>query len=187
MLIGLTGSYCSGKDTFAEYLVKKKNFQHFSLSDELRKVLRSRNIDTSRENLIRIGTELRSKEGNGVLAKLVLAHVNENKNCVVTSIRHPAEVEALKSRKDFVFINVDAPSVVRFERMEKRKRPGDPQNFNEFLDMEKRESQDHGPGQQLKKTMALADIHFINDTNNLEQFHSKIDALLEKIREKPLR
>ena len=182
MLIGLTGSYCSGKDTVAEYLVKEKNFGHVSLSDELRKVLRSRNIDTTRENLIRIGTELREKEGLGVLAKLALAHIPENKDFTVTSIRHPAEVETLKARKDFVLINVDAPAVKRFERMQIRNRPGDPKTFDEFIKMEKKESQDHGPGQQLKKCMEIATIHFINDTDSLPNLYSKIDALLEKLR-----
>ena len=183
MLIGLTGSYCSGKDTVAEYLVKEKNFGHVSLSDELRKVLNSRNIETTRENLIRIGTELRGQEGSGVLAKLALQHIPENKNFTVTSIRHPAEVEALKVRKDFILVNVDAPAVKRFERMEKRNRHGDPKTFDEFLASEKRESQDSGPGQQLKKCMELATVHFINDTDSLPKLYSKIEALLEKLRE----
>ena len=181
MLIGLTGSYCSGKDTVADYLVNKKGFGHVSLSDELRKVLHARNIETTRENLIRIGTELRGKEGSGVLAKLALGDIPQDKNFTVTSIRHPTEVETLRSRKDFVLINVDAPAVKRFERMEHRNRPGDPKTFDEFLEMEKRESQDSGPGQQLKKCMELATIHFINDTDNLPELYSKIETLLEKL------
>ena len=56
----------------AEYLVSRKNFQHRSLSDELRKVLKARNIETTRDNLIRIGTALREKKGNGILAEMVL-------------------------------------------------------------------------------------------------------------------
>ncbi len=181
MIIGLTGSYCSGKDTVAEYLVSKKKFLHLSLSDELRKILRSKNIETSRENLIRIGTELRENEGNGILAKMVLKEIPDNKNYIITSIRHPAEIETLKTRNDFTLVNVDAPANTRFERMKTRNRPGDPETFEKFLEMEKRESNDKGSGQQLQKCRELAQINFINDTNSLKELYTKTDSLLQKL------
>lgn len=182
MIIGLTGSYCSGKDTVAEFLVGEKKFAHLSLSDELRKVLKSRNIETTRENLINYGKELREKEGNGILAKMALKTLETDKDYIVSSIRHPAEVESLKERKDFVLIFVDAPPVVRFERMKKRNRAGDPETFDKFLEMEKRESQTEGSGQQLKKCSELATVHFINETNNLAELYSRIEILLRKLR-----
>jgi dephospho-CoA kinase len=181
MIIGLTGSYCSGKDTLAEYLVNKKNFLHLSLSDELRKVLKSKHIEPTRENLIRTGTELREKEGNGILAKMVLKEILGNINYIVTSIRHPAEIETLKERKDFILVNVDAPAKVRFERMKNRNRPGDPETFEKFIEMEKRESNDEGSGQQLQKCRKLAEINFINDTDSLKELYKKIDVLLQRL------
>ncbi len=182
MIIGLTGSYCSGKDTVAEYLLNKRGFLHFSLSDELRKVLKSKNIEPTRENLIRIGTELRTKEGNGILAKMALEKMKGESDYIVTSIRHPSEVEELKKNKTFTLINVDAPAELRFERMKKRNRKGDPETFKEFLEMEKRESQCSGSGQQLKKTAELAETNFINDSSSLPELYKKIDSLLIKLR-----
>jgi len=178
MIIGLTGSYCSGKDTVAEYLVSRKGFEHRSLSDELRKVLKPRGIEPSRENLIRYGTELREKKGNGILAKMVLKSAKAGRDYCITSIRHPAEVEILKKRKDFVLINVDAPPDIRFSRMRKRNRPGDPETFEKFLEFEKKESQDSGPGQQLAKTAGLASVQFMNDSNSIEELFSKVNQLL---------
>ena len=44
MIIGLTGSYCSGKDTVANYIVQNYGFIHFSLSDEIRVLMKEQNI-----------------------------------------------------------------------------------------------------------------------------------------------
>jgi len=183
MIIGLTGSYCSGKDTVAEYLVKKHGFGHYSLSDVIRELMSEAGVETSRENLIAFGTKLRSENGNGVLAKKVLEKIQNGKNYCITSIRHPDEVGELKKRKDFTLVNVDAPQSVRFERMLLRKRPGDPQTLEKFIELEAKESQTSGPGQQLAKTAELADITFINDVNDLKVLDSKIEKLLNIIRE----
>ena len=56
MIIGLTGSYCSGKDTVADYIVKNNGFTHFSLSDEIRLLMKEQGIEPTRENLIKFGT-----------------------------------------------------------------------------------------------------------------------------------
>jgi dephospho-CoA kinase len=56
VIIGLTGSYCSGKDTVADYIVGKSGFLHFSLSDEIRLIMKEQNIEPTRENLIVLGS-----------------------------------------------------------------------------------------------------------------------------------
>jgi dephospho-CoA kinase len=178
MIIGLTGPYCSGKDTIADYLVRCKGFVHYSLSDELRKELARRGIETTRENLIKTGTELRRTQGNGVLAEMVLACCGEAENCVVTSIRHPAEVERLRVRKDFRLVNVDGAAAVRFARMLKRNRPGDARTFEEFARLESLESQSGGPGQQVKNCMSMASLVFVNDGDSLEELYRRVDELV---------
>jgi dephospho-CoA kinase len=182
MIIGLTGSYCCGKDTVAEYIVKKHAFIHFSLSDVIREVMRKEGVDIIRENLIVFGTRLRRENGNGVLAKLVIEKMADDKNYCITSIRHPDEVFQLRTKKDFVLINVDAPQKIRFERMLSRKRLGDPDTLEKFIELEKKESQSSGAGQQLVKTAELADIIFINDVNDINLLSQKIDNLLAQIK-----
>ena len=181
MVIGLTGSYCSGKDTVAEYIVQSHGFTHYSLSDVIREAMVKEGVETTRENLILFGTNLRSKNGNGILAKMVLEKMSASGSYCITSIRHPDEVRELKNRKDFVLVNTDAPQSVRFARMQKRKRPGDPETLEKFIELEKKESQSEGSGQQLLKTAALADITFINDFNDLESLKSKVDAMLKSL------
>ena len=76
MIIGLTGSFCGGKDSVADYL-GEKGFIHFSLSDMLREELRKRKKKVTRENLQKIGKELREKHGDSVLAERALKKVKK--------------------------------------------------------------------------------------------------------------
>jgi dephospho-CoA kinase len=181
MIIGLTGSYCSGKDTVADYISHKHGYKHFSLSDVIREIMKEAGIEPTRENLIMFGTKLREENGNGVLAKKVLDKMEADGKYCITSIRHSEEVNELKKRKDFVLVNVDAPQDVRFERMQKRKRSGDPQTLENFIALEKRESQTSGSGQQLRKTANMADITFINDSNDMATLEATVDNFLEDL------
>ena len=72
MIIGLTGSYCSGKDTVADYLVNKKGFSHISLSDIIRQELQKAGIEPTRENLINNGKESDRKKAMVTLQKKLL-------------------------------------------------------------------------------------------------------------------
>ena len=184
MIIGLTGSYCSGKDTVADYIVKNNGFIHFSLSDEIRLLMKQAGIEPTRENLIVFGTKLRKENGNGVLAKSVMAKFEENKNYCITSIRHSEEVKTFKTLKNFVLVNVDAPQDVRFARMQLRKRSGDPTTLEKFIELEKKESQSSGSGQQVALCCQMADIIFTNNEPNLQELYKKIDVLLKDLKSK---
>lgn len=182
MIIGLTGSYCSGKDTVADYLVEHRGFTHRSLSDELRAELATRNIPPTRENLIEHGTRLRQTEGDNVLAKRALTHVLPDRDYVITSIRHPDEVRELARHPSFVLVNVDAPVNVRFARMRQRNRPGDPDTIERFQEMERRECQTEGSGQQLHACRAMAAHQFMNAGDSREALFTAIDQFLAHIR-----
>ena len=105
MIIGLTGSYCSGKDTVADYIVKKHGFTHYSLSDIIRECMKEEGIEPTRENLIVFGTNLRKDKGNGVLASKALEKMSKDGDFCITSIRHPDEINELRKRNDFILIN----------------------------------------------------------------------------------
>lgn len=181
MIIGLTGPYCSGKDTVADYLVSRKGFVHYSLSDVLRDELKCRGMEITRANLLKIGVELRSKFGHKVLAEMVLEKCLHGKDYVITSIRHSAEVIRLKETGNFFLVGLDAPPMMRFERMKKRNREQDPGTFEEFVALEARESQSDGPGQQVNKCCGLADEILINDTD-IDGLYVKVENLLRRLK-----
>jgi dephospho-CoA kinase len=111
-----------------------------------------------------------------------LKKIGFNDDCCITSIRHSEEVEELRKRKDFVLVNVAAPRSVRFERMQKRKRLGDPQTLKKFTEFEEKESQTEGSGQQLGKTADMADITFVNDSNDVSNLGTAVEKLLKDIK-----
>ena len=94
MVIGLTGPNAAGKGEAALY-IKSKGFVYHSLSDILREEAKKSGIEASRENLIRLGNELRRKNGPAFLAIRAIKGLRNTENHIVDSIRNPAEIEAL--------------------------------------------------------------------------------------------
>lgn len=178
MILGVTGKYCAGKDTVAEYLLKK-SFYHFSLSDALREELRKQKKPVTRENLLQLGNHLRSTKGHGILAELALQTIKPDKNYVFTSIRNPGEVDVLRQRKDFLLINVDAPIKTRFERIRNRAKSEDKviKTIEDLKAYEKREMSKDSASQQLHTVIKRADVTLAND-KSFDILHSKIDKLL---------
>ncbi|MEM2916307.1 MAG: deaminase [Candidatus Woesearchaeota archaeon] len=178
MIVGVTGGYCSGKDTVAQYLADN-GFTHISLSDFLRAELRLRKKEITRENLIAVGKELREKFGHAALANMALESMEIDKKYVVSSIRHPAEVEALRKRRNFILVYVDAPAKERFRRMVGRQKPGEElPTFSDFLASEKREMSEDPSAQQLHKVFSMANLTIKND-GTIEQLYAKIDKFLK--------
>lgn len=172
MIIGITGTYCAGKDAAANIL-EKKGFIHISISDILNQYCVSQGKEATRENLTQMGNSLRKEYGAGILGKLALDGMQTGKNYVVTSIRNPSEVMELKKSKDFYLIRLDAPLNLRYERFIKRKDPIKDKNINtkrEFIAREESEKSNDAKGLQLHKVFELADRTIINDKDekNLE-------------------
>ena len=182
MIIGITGPSSSGKDTIADYL-KQKGFGAYSCSDIVREKCRGLGKDTTRENLIVVGTQLREKFGNDFLALEILRKIERDgtKNSVVTSIRHPSEVEALKQNPGFKMMLIDAPIEIRYERTQNRNqnRSEDNDSFEKFKENEEREKAGTGGGQQLDTVAKMTDDAIMND-GSLDELYKKVDRLLAR-------
>ena len=180
MLIGLTGPNASGKGEVVNFL-KCKGFYACSLSDVIREEARRRGLEITRESLIEVGKDLRAEEGNGVLAHRIMEGIEEDKNYVIDSFRHPEEVKILKTRPDFHLLLIQAEPEVRFARIRQRKRESDAATLEEFLDLEAREaaSQDWH-GQQLAACETVADFKIANN-GSLPELTQKISELLQRL------
>jgi len=97
IIVAVTGFYQSGKDTMADYLIKK-GFFHISLSDILREECKKRKKYRGRDDLIKMGNELRLKHGNGVLAKIALKRAKNKEKIVISSVRNVGEVKELRKK-----------------------------------------------------------------------------------------
>jgi dephospho-CoA kinase len=178
MVIGLTGPNASGKGEVALYL-KSKGFSYYSLSDILREEGRRLGIEPLRENLIKLGNDLRRKNGSSYLAQKVIERLPKSGDHIVDSIRNPTEVKTLSNIDDFVLIGIDAPVKIRFERSLKRKRLGDAKTLQEFIKKEKRENKNDTENQQLNKCLRLANVIIVNNST-IQELYRKIDEAIEK-------
>ncbi|MBW2997437.1 AAA family ATPase [Candidatus Woesearchaeota archaeon] len=183
VIIGITGMYSSGKDTVADYFVRE-GFTHFSLSDLIRDELGRRGMEVTRENLIRVANEMRTEYGHGVLGERALEKMKgKDGDFVISSIRHPGEVKALKKHGHFFLVEVRAPIRTRFTRIKKRNREKDPKTLSELKANEKRECQKSGPGQQLTNVIKMANCIVVNDST-VNKAHIKAEKLLKDLRKK---
>lgn len=181
--MGLTGRNASGKGTVADWLVER-GFVYFSLSDAIRRWLAEQGLDARRDHLIFGGRTLREQGGAGVLAVKTLNVLPAGRDCLIDSIRNPAEVEVLRQRPDFVLVEVTASEQVRYERLMARGRAGDATSFAEFQRQEQAELTSSDPAaQQLHTTVVLADVR-VNNDGDLDALHAQLTGLLAGWRER---
>jgi dephospho-CoA kinase len=179
MIIGVTGFLGSGKDTVADFLIKK-GYHHYSLSDELRAILKEKKIKINRDNLREFANKLRREEGPEYLALKVIKKIR--RPAVITSIRGVAEVEVFRKLKDFKLIFVDAPQKLRFERLKKRARENDEVlTFARFKLQEKVEKSQSKNKQQLSLVAKMADFKIINNAD-LPTLNKKINVIIGEIK-----
>lgn len=180
IIIGLTGRNAGGKTTAGQTLTAK-GFYYVSLSDVIRQEAKKRGLPDVRENLIALGNELRERHGPGALAELTVAQMQPDKNYVVDSIRHPAEVAALKKAGSFTLFHIFAPLEARFARSLARARDGDATTLQEFIRQEEREfASSNAAAQQFLETERLANRTIENDTT-LDEFKTKLDIALKQL------
>ncbi len=179
MILGVSGPYGAGKGEVVEYL-RARSFYALSLSDVLRDELRTRGEAESRERMIAIGNELRARHGPGALAEKICARLRPDRNYVIDSIRHPAEVATLRALgRGFRLLWVDADPKLRIERLRSRNRPGDPASLDSMLEQEARERSGGGESaQQLDAVAALADVEVRNESS-LSALHASVQGVLE--------
>jgi dCMP deaminase len=180
IIIGLTGRNAAGKTTAGEAL-GARGFSYLSLSDVIREEAKRRDLEPLRENLTALGNELREKHGPGALAELTVARMQPDRNYAVDSIRHPAEVMALKKAGSFSLFHVFAPLEARFARSMQRGRAGDAQTLTDFIRQEEREfASSNAASQQLLETERLADRRIDND-GTLEDFIARLESTLREL------
>jgi dCMP deaminase len=177
MRVGVAGLNAAGKGEVVR-LLERRGFYPASLSDVIREELARDGLEPTRENMIERGSALRERFGPAVLAERVQRKLPDDRNHVIDSIRHPAEVEALRAGGPFLLIWVEASAAIRFERANARGRGGDAKTFEEFEAVQARELGSQDPAaQQLLAVKALADETVQND-GSLPQLEARLGEVL---------
>jgi dCMP deaminase len=180
MILGVSGLNGAGKGEVVRFLAAR-SFYALSLSDVIRDELRARGCAETRELMIATGRELRAAEGPGALAERLARRLAADRNYVIDSVRHPAEVEALRARTGrFRLLWVDADEATRLARIRARGRPGDPATLEELRRLEGQELASRDPAaQQLLAVRELADLRVRND-GTLAELQRALQAILEQ-------
>jgi dephospho-CoA kinase len=184
MIVGIVGLNGSGKDTFAEYVIKKYGFAHKDLGQEIRdelKKLKRNHLD--RNEMVILGNERRVEFGFDYWAKKAIESTTGN--LIITSVRNPKEVQKIVSSGG-VLIEIVANQKTRYDRTVSRVKKnsnthGDVKSFSDFKVNELKELKNRDPSkQQLSKCIKMAKYHVTNNSS-IEDLHKKIDKLFKKL------
>jgi dephospho-CoA kinase len=185
LIVGLTGTLCSGKETAKRILMERFSAYHVTLSDVIRGELEKKKGVFNRFTLQDLGNEMRRKYGTEILAKMAISYLPRDKQMIIVDgIRNPGEISYLKKNfgNKFVLLAVDSPQEVRWQRMQGRNKVTDPKSFEEFVEAEKRDLGEGEPawGQHVRDCMQQADFTVMND-GSLEDFRNKIFEVFKGI------
>jgi len=167
MLIGITGKIGSGKSRIAKHIETKYGFRRLSTSDLLKSILKSKNIEPSRENLQDIGDNvIRTIGGSGFMAIMLVNLPSENYQ--IDSIRHLDALHYMKKKygPDFVNIFVDTTENTRYSRTEKQY-----ENFEYFKKIDSANTE-----KEIELIKSQSDF-IINNENSF----SEVEILVEKM------
>lgn len=182
VIIGITGTIGAGKGTVVEYLVDKKNFNHFSARAFLLEEIERRGLENNRDNMVAVANELREKNSPSFVAdELFKRALESGENCVLESLRTVGEIESLRKKGNFSLLAIDADPKVRYQRILGRSSVTDNIGFEKFLADEEREMDSDDPNKQnLSKCIKMADFK-IENVGTVEELNSKLEEILEII------
>ncbi|NOR87643.1 MAG: AAA family ATPase [Bacteroidales bacterium] len=165
IIIGITGTLGAGKGTMVDYLIKNKDFAHFSVRGFLQKEMEKRGMPNNRDSMTSLANELRAQNSPSYVTDQLFEEAQKSgENCIIESIRTPGEIRSLKQKGQFYLFAVDATTHIRYDRIKLRASATDHISFDTFLSNEAREMNSEDPNKQnLKKCIEMADFTFDNN------------------------
>lgn len=133
-LIGVAGTFASGKDLIAHYLSDHFGYTHPSTSELVRNAAMKERGSVERDVLYEVADAHRRKYGADIFVQMC---IESPRPTVITGLRSLGEAKAIKAAGGLL-VFVDAPVSVRFERMRSRDRDQETQ-----LTLEQFEAREH--------------------------------------------
>lgn len=183
MIIGISGSFSSGKNTLAEHLASAYGFFEVDTADIVREIAQAERGSIERPILHEVADELRHKYGGGVLVERALdRYHNSIRNypgCSIIGLRSLGEAKAIKEQGG-TLVFVDAPIEIRYQRMVERAR--DDEKVVTLEEFRQREETELATGTtdadfNLLEIEKIADVKLVNDTTP-ETFIKQADSVL---------
>lgn len=181
LLVGIVGQPLAGKDLAAAGLQVRHGFLEVSSSDRLREHMRSLGLDELDRMKMNVeSTRLRHHHGADFLVRWILDEHPDTLRLSISGLRLVEEVNMLR-RHGGILIAVGASQEIRFQRLKLRNRPGDDITWEQFLEIERIESDSNDSlKHNVNAVMALADYKIQND-GTVDEFNRAFDALIEQL------
>ncbi len=166
----------SGKGAF-QRIFQRMGYPVVIMGDEVREEAKRINHTPTPENLGKIMIQLRESEGPAAIAKRCIPKLKKKTEKIVgiDGIRSLSEVKEFKKHfPKFVTIAIHASPQTRYERLSRRKRSDDPQNWETFSQRDQREL-----SVGMGDVIATADYMIVNE-GSLIQLKRKIHQILKE-------
>ncbi len=157
-IIGLTGRMCSGKDSWAHFLVDHFGFVWQGTSDITREYIAAHNLGEPTRDLVRnVCTQLRKMNGADYLVHQALKRLDIARPRVVSGLYIVPEAEHIKAVGGKL-IHIAAEDSMLFSRMTQRRREGEAGAKDAFDCLMKNDLHAEETDQCLADVIAMADI-----------------------------
>ncbi len=176
-IIGITGMPGSGKTEVAK-LLKRKKFYVFNMGDIVMKLAKKNKIEMVNVKIRDFATNMRKLHGNDFFAKETVKELNkvQNQGIVIVGIKSKYEIKVIKRHfRHLMLISILVPTSVRFTRLKKRARIGDPKVISDLAYRDRKEL-----GWGLSKIINSAD-YIIMNTGTRAELKESLGEILQKI------
>lgn len=177
MILGITGMPGSGKTEIAKLLEKKK-FTTINMGDIVMKMAEENDIGMVNTKIREFATNMRKIHGNDFFAKETVKELKKvkSRNVAIVGVKSMYEIKIIKRQfRNLVMISIVAPKIVRFRRLKKRARVGDPKVMRDLAYRDKKEI-----GWGLSKIMHSADYVIMN-TGTKADLKEGLDMVLKRL------
>ncbi len=178
LLICITGMPGSGKSIIAKAAIDLK-LPVVNMGDVVREETLKRYGVIKPDLMRKVSADLRREFGNKVIAIRTLEKIKDigDPIIVVDGVRSLEEINVFKSYGNVVIIAVHASPKTRFERIRRRGRPGDPDNWDDFW---RRDLVELSFG--IGDVIALADYMIVNE-GSIEEAYKCAREILERLKQ----
>ena len=178
LIICIAGMPGSGKSIIAKAATDLK-LPVVNMGDVVREETLKRYGVIKPDLMRKVSTDLRREFGNKVIAVRTLERIKgiSDPIIVVDGIRSLDEIDVFKSYGNVIIIAIHASPKTRFERIRRRGRPGDPDNWDDFC---RRDLVELSFG--IGNVIALADYMIVNE-GSIEDAYKSAREILERLKQ----
>ena len=177
LVVGLGGMPGSGKSIVVE-TAREMRYDIVAMGDVVREQTQLRGLAPTPQNIGAVMLALRAENGNYVIAQKCIPKIKEQNSCrvLIDGLRSIHEADIFKEHfARFTIVSVHASPQTRFERLKRRGRSDDPQNYETFTQRDNREL-----GVGVGNVIALSEQILVNESS-IESFKLLVRENFERM------